>query len=228
MILVIDTETTGDGPEDQVIELGAVGPREAGAWLFRPTVPISPVARGVHHITDEELAPYPTWPDYLGRVGVKFWGSATVVAAHNLEFDERMLRQSGVTQFPPGRICTWRCSLRTWPEAPGHGVQALRYWLGLEVELGQGGHMLPHRALYDALVCEALLARLLEEHSAEDLQRITEAPMVLEVVRFGKHRGARWEDVPPDYLRWMLRQGVGPDGFGRDERHTAQFYLGLV
>jgi uncharacterized protein (DUF3820 family) len=44
----------------------------------------------------------------------------------------------------------------------------------------------------------------------EDLQRLVSLPMP-----FGKHKGRLIADLPGDYLRWFVREGVPPGELGR-------------
>lgn len=60
-----------------------------------------------------------------------------------------------------------------------------------------------------------------EHHTAFHwLNSADREPLILETVRFGKHRDQRWADLPSDYLRWLLGQD-----FDADVRHTAQTVL---
>jgi exodeoxyribonuclease X len=48
-------------------------------------------------------------------------------------------------------------------------------------------------------------------------------PKLLDVVGFGKYRGAPWANVPSDYLAWLNRNNDGADP---DVVHTVRHYLG--
>jgi exodeoxyribonuclease X len=234
-ISVIDTETTGMEEQDQVVEFAAVTLRNDGpdcSWridrtyttLVRPTVPVSVGARATHHITDAELAGARPM-DQLTRdlediAPPSARGGSVFIAAHNAEFDIRMLRQSGVPDsiLSAPKICTWRCALHLCPDAPSHSNQVLRYYLGVEVPPIDGP---PHRALPDAIVTASVLLWMLDQgKTPAELVALTAAPALLNTLRFGKHRGQRWADVESDYLRWILRQD-----FGADEKHTAAYWL---
>ena len=119
--------------------------------------------------------------------------------------------------------------MHLWPEAPSHKNQTLRYWLGLDVSdmpPEAGGNA--HRALYDAWVTAKLLQKqldevkvllrsekgplldgdpTLEQEDVEELLRLSAAPVLLRMVRLGKHRGTLWKDVDRSYLSWILKQG---------------------
>lgn len=92
--LVLDTETTGLGERDQVIELAVTDIR--GAVLLctrlRPTVEIDPQAMGVHGITETELSNEPTWTQVAPALARLLSGRHLVI--FNSSFDSRMLRQT--------------------------------------------------------------------------------------------------------------------------------------
>jgi exodeoxyribonuclease X len=226
-IVTLDTETTGIGETDEPVEIALVAVN-GDAWhhgLVKPHVPCTVEARATHHITDAMLeeAP-PLWFELQLGSKLCLWGSAIVVAAHNLAFDLRMLRQGGAA-VPTGGICTWRCALHLFPDAPGHSNGVLRYHLGLEVPgLAECG-LPPHRALPDALVTAALLRHMLETKTEQELLELTTTPVLLRTCRFGKHRGTAWAEIPRGYMEWILRQ-TGEAAFDADVRHTARHYLG--
>lgn len=242
MITVADVETTGDNCEvDQICELGLVfldqSPPQgmirrwpvAGTFdaLCGITVPMDPRARATHHIDPTQLAGLLNASETL----LLGWqGGAQYLAAHMAEFDAGFLglalRPLGLS-LPPV-VCTYRCALHLYPDAPAYGLQVLRYWLDLDVgPLPPGQHQ--HRALYDALVCAALLRRMLEQRSINELVALTIAPVLLKTCRYEAHRGKPWAEVPVSYLRWMNGKGEkkpGSDsGFDRDTIYTVQYWL---
>jgi exodeoxyribonuclease X len=222
-MIVVDTETTGLGEGDQVVEFAAVWPGGHSHFLVRPTVPICPEARAAHHITDHLLASCgdaAIWRPSLGDLLERHPGP---LVGHNISFDLQMISQTWPDLWPeqwPTNICTYRCALHLWPEAPSYSNQILRYYLGLEPVVKT--NLPPHRALPDAAVTMALLNKMLETKTEQDLVALSQMPVVLRQVRFGKHRGALWSDVPRDYLSWVSRQG----DFDVDVLHTARHYLG--
>jgi exodeoxyribonuclease X len=219
-LLVVDTETTGIGPEDQAVEVAFVliedGARiETMSTLVRPTVPVAIEARAAHHITDEMLATAPTIKKVAALIPF-----ADVLVAHNAEFDRRILEQSGVRHLPPETICTYRCALHLFPDAPGYSNQVLRYYLNLSVELGGAG---AHRALPDTLVTASILECMLERHTVEELVALAKQPAVLKTCRLPKHRDKPWADVPSDYMQWVLKCSSPP--FDSDTRFTCLHWL---
>jgi exodeoxyribonuclease X len=220
---VLDVETTGVEGYDQVVEIGVVFLGRAGrlSWstLVRPTVAVHPSARGAHHISEEELAAAPTVEEVL-RDAPRRPLRESVMVAHNLAFDARMMGQTGLGDLlPERRICTYQCARHVWPQAPSHSNQALRYHLNLRVPSALGS---PHRAVADATVTASLLEALLAKLSAEDLERLTSQPVLLEKVRVGKYRGQPWSEMDRGYLEWILNC---KEPFDDDVQHTARHWL---
>lgn len=225
MIAVIDTETTGtDHVQDTIVEWAAVWVDEherrmvhSASSLVNPGRPMPPQARAVHHISDDDVADALTREEALRPLlSMPF----STPAAHSAEFDAGFL-----PEIPGPWICTWRCAKHVWPDAPAYGNQVLRYWLpGLDERVhSELGGQPPHRALADALVTAHVLIRMLETgRSAQDLLELTKAPVLLKTCTFGKHRGTPWEEVPQDYMRWILRQ----QDFDPDVVHTCKTLLG--
>lgn len=92
--VVLDTETTGLGPDDQIIELAAVDLQ--GRVLFdrrlRPTVPIDPEAELVHGISMDSLEDAPQWPEIADQLRDILLGAHVVI--YNSQFDLAMLCQT--------------------------------------------------------------------------------------------------------------------------------------
>lgn len=213
---VIDLETTGtDHEHDKIVEVGFCD--AAGGKRFSkvcdPGIPIPAEACAVHHITDNHVVGHPF--------------------AHNLDYPESRYYVSHNSRFDAPFmawvkarwVCTYRCALRVWPDAPNHKLQTLRYWLrldekGLGIQLAGLGTY-PHRALYDAVTCAALYRELLRDHNRKTLYEWSCEPALLSVCLFGKHAGTPWSDVPKSYLKWILDQE-----FEEDVVHTAKHYLG--
>jgi len=205
--LILDTETTGMDPEtDAVCELALVKwhpghmPIRVFETFIKPGRPIPPEASAIHHITDAMVADAPTWPTVWETV-IPWIQQADIIVAHNADFDRQWL---------PGTDRPWLCSLRltrhVWPNAPRHSNQFLRYWLGLTIDADQ-----PHRAGDDAWVTAHVLARALEDlpsdHQDDDLNTLitwVDSPIFVPTMPFGKHRQQTWDDIPTDYLRWVL------------------------
>jgi hypothetical protein len=55
-------------------------------------------------------------------------------------------------------------------------------------------------------VTARILARLLAERTVDELLALSTMPVLLPKVNFGMHYGTPWNEVPTDYLRWILRE----------------------
>jgi exodeoxyribonuclease X len=203
-VRVIDLETTGQGFADGgVVEVGwqdvtageggwalRGGP---GALLVRPGHPITPATAAIHHIVDEDVADAPPWQSAAPPVLQADPGPAPLaLAAHRAAFEQRWCRPVQ----PAGLrwVCTYKCALRLWPEAPTHSNQGLRYWrqpAGLDREVG-----LPaHRAGPDAYVTAFHLRDMLAVVDLPQLLAWSDEPALLVKVPFGPWRGRRCADL---------------------------------
>lgn len=103
--IFLDTETTGLGDDDQVIEIGIVS--AAGEVLLRtlvrPTVPVDPEAQAVHGITAEDLADAPEWSEIASLVEAVL-ASRRPMVIFNADFDVRLLRQTAAAH---GDVPAW-------------------------------------------------------------------------------------------------------------------------
>ncbi len=149
---VIDLETTGTTANDAVVEIAAVdlvGDEIVliGSDLVRPPIPIPPESSAIHHVTDDDVIGSPTLEEVLpAYVDADRAAGVDVFVAHRWAFERQWL---GDHLRGRPAICTYKASVRVWPDAPTHSNQGLRYWLrpkGFRSELASPAH----RALPDA------------------------------------------------------------------------------
>jgi exodeoxyribonuclease X len=208
---VIDIETGGLAPPAEICEIAFIDVDEAGQELARfrsfcnPFGAIEPGARAAHHIMDGELIGSPRWPQVLFHIRARF-PQADVYVAHNSAFERLWL--GGLAQ-DRSWLCTMKAALRVWPEAPAFGNQVLRYWLGIEIP--PDPEMPAHRAMQDCEVTAAILRRLQELATIDEMIQWESEPAMFPRVTFGKYRGKPWAVVPADYLEWMLEQDFDGD-----------------
>ncbi len=222
---VIDLETTGDSfVNGGVVEVGwqDLTPEGAtwaldgapGSLLVNPGWPISPATSAVHHIVDEDVAAAPRWDDLAP--GILRSEGVLALAAHRAAFEKRwcLSRLTGGARW----ICTYKCALRLWPEAPTHSNQGLRYWrrpAGLDRDTG-----LPaHRAGPDAYVTARHLRDMLAEATVAQLLAWSEQPALLVRVPHGALRGRRWKELDDAQLEQVLS---GQWGQNQDMLFTAR------
>lgn len=235
-IRIIDLETTGFAPPDHApCEVGfadLVSTRTdlAGApagWivddyvasLCHPGRLIPPESSAIHHIVDADVTRAIPWLDVLWQYLPPGVSGADLFAAHNAAFE----RQWVTDELTGGKpwICTYKCALRLWPEAPAHSNQALRYWLGLDVLRHIADNA--HRAGPDAMVTAHMLRRMLETPGVtfDQLVAWTAEPALLVKCHIGSWRGTRWADIDDaSFLRWILARD-----FSEDVLHTARHHL---
>jgi exodeoxyribonuclease X len=212
LLRVIDIETTGMEPPAEIVELGRADVvSEGDGWridrpmarLYRPLNGIPPETMAIHHITEDDFgADTQVCSEELLRKAV--WGGEPpdILVAHNSEFEQMFIPETATDALP--WICTYKVALHVWPDAPKHSNQVLRYWRGLKLDAAMA--MPPHRAGPDAWVTAHLLTELLKVSTTEQMIEWTKQPKQLPTIPFGKHRGSSWQDVPSDYLDWMVRQ----------------------
>lgn len=246
-IIVLDTETTGIDPAEGAALLevawvsmerarvgagfvyGQDGTYDNGMVTFTGTIP--PEAKAVHHITEDMVAAHgvvsggerPTQCYDRSAMMHSLCAAESpgdmMYAAHNAAFDMKFLPELTLPW-----ICTYRCALHLYPDAPKHSNQVLRYWLGVEPPAAMLRGLAPHRAAYDTAVTAAILSHMLETHTPEELLALTSAPVLLKTCRFGKHRGDPWSEVPRSYLQWMLAKSDLCAG-DPDLAHTVRHHL---
>lgn len=207
VIRVLDFEATGTEPDALIVEVGTTDlnatTREIGATVTQlcrvPLMP--PGARAVHHIRAADTAGFPPYDRrclYEAAVGAGVYAWA----AHNAEFEERFI----IGALP--MFCTYKAALRLWPDAPGHGVFPLLYWLEDQGRVSfnlERAHP-PHRAGPDSYATAVLLKAMLDEGlTGRTLREWSAEPRILPRCPIGKYRGLPWAECDWGFLDWILR-----------------------
>ena len=196
---VIDCETTGLYTADRIIEIAVVIiDHRTGQiineydTLINPQRDVGPV--GIHGIVPSMLQLAPTFEEIAGTIAQQIHG--TVLAAHNLPFDTRML----VNEFDRlGAVLD-----------PGHGICTLRLTNErLNLACDRYGIKLSqhHRALADARATAELLVRLLDEEtetSCVNVQGLTSEPMTY------THRRDASINTTPSILKRLIKGAPYP------------------
>lgn len=209
ILRVVDLETLGLAPPATVCEAaawdvyrnddGEAAYRKHIETLVNPCAPIPPEMSAIHHITDRDVIGAPLW---LGVHNALRSGrpAPSVYVAHRAAFESQWI------EIPPNAywICTWKVALVLWPDAPKHSNQALRYYLGLDLDKRLA--MPPHRAGPDGYVTASILIMALGRASIKDMVNWSIQPALLRTPGFGEHRDEKWADIPTDYLRWIINK----------------------
>ena len=172
--VIFDTETTGLGGNDQIIEISCVSATGEVLLdsLVRPSCPVSAGARWVHGISDADLADAPSITELMPRLHEVFDDRNAL--AYNFDFDRRFLAQTlaaaGIEwpaawqhwQEPAARYCIMRLYARFFGAQDAHrgGGQ----WQKLGNALSQCG-LETDASLHHALA-DARAALMVLEHMA--------------------------------------------------------------
>lgn len=169
--VVFDTETTGLGPDAEIVEVSVVDLDGTVLLdtLVRPTRPVPPDAETIHGIGNDDLVDAPAFPEVLPDLVRVLQGRH--VMAYNFQYDSRLLYQSVARHglpWPlplelleiPGHVthCIMKAFARFYGEwSSYHGSYT---WQKLTRAANLCGVVVPgraHRALADALVSVEVL-----------------------------------------------------------------------
>jgi len=240
--IILDTETTGIGETDRVIQLGYIvlgtKPIEVHNEFNSSDVPISFGAMEVHGITPDLLdnKPVCTETSAYKRL-LELNTNDNYLIIHNAPFDIKMLEKEGFkTQMKV--IDTLRVAKHILPDEEAHRLQYFRYKMDLYKEEEKEASALgivvkAHDAIGDVLVLKLLLSKLREavqlaypsENVVEKMVDLTNTPILVKTFRFGKHKGKELAEVAREdagYLRWMLSS---MDSLDDDLRYSINYYL---
>ena len=100
----LDTETTGTGNHDIIIEIGIVDAQGEVLYehLVNPGRPIPMESSAVNGITNEDVKDEPFWKDVWPEIEPILKGRA--IGIYNADFDMRLLRQSNIEAGLPWTI----------------------------------------------------------------------------------------------------------------------------
>ncbi len=172
-------------------------------------------ASAIHHLIDSDLV----GAKPIEQAIEPFKGADAYVA-HNCAFERSFLERFFDDVL---WVCTYKCALRLWPDLPSHSNQALRYHLGLINPFGiNRATLAPHRAASDAIVTAAIFFEIARHAKWPDLVQWSYEPALMTYVRFGMHRGERFDAVPVDYLQWVVE---GNHDLSEDTRFSARYWL---
>ena len=222
--IILDTETTGTGENDRVIQLGYVvlGAKEIEVHneFNSSDTPISFGAMEVHGITPDLIEGKPACTEtsaYKRLVELNVNDNYLII--HNAPFDVGMLEKEGFkTQMKV--IDTLRVAKHIFEDEEAHRLQYFRYKMELYKQEKKEADALgvvvkAHDAIGDVLVLKLFLSKLKEavqakypnENPVEKMVDLTNTPILIKTFRFGKHKGKELREVAlsdAGYLRWML------------------------
>lgn len=217
-LVAFDTETTGLGWTERLVEVAAVrfrGDEVLARWstLVDPERAIPEAVTAIHGIDDAMVRGAPRAPEALRALAA--FSEGAVLLAHNADFDRDILASelARAEMLPPSGplYCTLALARRLIPESPRHGLAKLSAHLGIEGAA-------THRAAQDAertrrvfLACaermapDAAVTALGDARRFEDGARpLRRGPRTLRRALRAKERGAR--------VRVVTRDGSAHEG----------------
>ena len=225
--VILDTETTGAGEDDRIIQLGYMvlgRPKEAievhNEFCMAP-LEIKIEAMEVHGITPDMLVGKPPCIETAAYKRLfELNGSDNYIIIHNAKFDLGMLAKEGFNNQMQV-IDTLRCAKHLFPDAKAHRLQYFRYEMGIykEESVEAAKHNIAikaHDAIGDVLVLKLFVSKLVEAvklkypegNPMKKLVELTQTPVMIQTFNFGKHKGRLIADVAREdagYIAWMQK-----------------------
>jgi len=170
--VVLDTETTGLGSYDEIIEIALVNFQGNVIYesLVRPTIEIPPDSTRINRISNEMVKSSPSWKEVWNQVQPLL--SRKPVVIYNSEFDVRLMQQSHrIARIPWTNVFTPVCLMKLYAAFLGewNSYKNDFRFVTLEKAGALSGIQLPnsHRATDDTLLAYALLKHLASLNEAE-------------------------------------------------------------
>jgi DNA polymerase-3 subunit epsilon len=173
-VVLLDTETTGLGPEDEVASIAILSPQGSVNFElgFRPEASFHPSATAVNGLTAETQADCSQFADFHKQIQTAL--TFARVVCFNSKFDRRLLDQTCDRYgLPPLRALDWPCAQQRAMSVLGSGkwvslTKALHVWTGWPMSRCEAG---AHGAVGD---CRRLLALLqaMATHRAMNFREI--------------------------------------------------------
>lgn len=215
---MVDIETTGlDARTDAIVELawaimtgdGTVA--SSNSTLINPGRPIPADASRIHGITDSEVAGAPTLEEVINE-HPELTTPVLPAVCHNASFDSAFLsRSKAFVRGNPRFLCTLRLAENLVPGLPSYRLDFLCDHLGLAPAVEAS---VPHRAASDVAVTCTLLKKLIDTYLTQgygdDIEELFRMA-VIQRMPFGKHQGRRLDEIPPDYIEWLLGRDIDDD-----------------
>lgn len=233
-LIFIDTETTGTGPDDRLIQVGYRTTDGTDVNEFYSTEKkIEIGAMATHHITEKMIAGKPVFKDSPVYIELADRFSKNhVFIAHNAPFDVSFIEREGLRVGPVIDTLKIARAMDPHEKIDSYALQFLRYLLGIEVTANA------HDAWGDILVLEQLFYRLLkkiveEKNITQDEAIIwmieeSKKPSLFRSIKFGKYAGQKLADIAekdPGYLRWLLGQKEAEEDQDENWIYTLKHYL---
>ncbi len=235
-LLFLDVEATGLTDEDRLVQVAYDFEGTEKEAMFNPGRNMDIEAMEITHITDKHLKNKEKFQDseFYKELKDILENKGAVFVAHNAPYDIGMIEKEGIKVEKS--IDTYKVAqaLDVKSEIPAYRLQYLRYYLGLEVE-----DVVAHDALGDVRVLKAVFERMYDkmreklthDEVIEKMIKITQEPILIKRITFGKHKGELVADVARSdrsWLEWLLSQkeyDAANGNIDKDWIYTLKHYL---
>lgn len=203
-----DTETTGVRiDKDKIIELAAYDPVNDRTFckFINPGCPIPKEATAIHHISDEMVESAADFKTVMQEF-LQFCPTNAVLIAHNNDaFDKPFIHseceRAGLVMPSFAYIDTLKWSRRYRSDLPKHSLQFLRQVYGLSANQA-------HRALDDVIILHQVFSLMIDDLPIDTVVQLLAKPQTVSKMPFGKHQGKMLNEVPKNYLTWLMESGA--------------------
>ena len=171
--------------------------------LYQVGQPISFAAMAVHHILESDLADQPFYKEF------KLPLETTYIIGHNVDYDIAAIARCGVDTSKLKPICTLALARHVWEDAEAHNISALIYLISKGSEKAREMLKGAHRADADIILTANILMHIIHQLNIENIEQLyiaSEQARIPKSITFGKHKGTSIQDLPADYIQWLLRQ----------------------
>lgn len=157
----------------------------------------------VHHILPEDLLGQPNYQQFRLPTDTQY------MIGHNIQYDLQAIVRCGqaIDQIKP--ICTLALARYLWSKLESHSLATLSYYISDDLVATRQMLRHAHNAKTDILLTAKLLEKIVAELKIEDIEQLyqlSQQARLPQFMPFGKHKGLALQDVPVDYIVWLLRQ----------------------
>ncbi|WP_339352536.1 3'-5' exonuclease [Acinetobacter beijerinckii] len=171
--------------------------------LYQVGQPISYAAMAVHHILESDLKDQPFYNEF----GLP--SETTYIIGHNVDYDIAAIARCGVDTSKLKPICTLALARHVWEDAEAHNISALIYLISKGSEKAREMLKGAHRADADIILTANILMHIIHQLNIKNVEQLyiaSEQARIPKSITFGKHKGTSIQDLPADYIQWLLRQ----------------------
>ena len=171
--------------------------------LYQVGQPISYAAMAVHHILESDLVGQPFYNEF------QLPTQTTYIIGHNVDYDIAAIARCGVDVSQLKPICTLALARHVWENAEAHNISALIYLISKGSDKAREMLKGAHRADADIILTANILMHIIHQLNIQDIEQLyvaSEQARIPKSITFGKHKGTAIQDLPADYIQWLMRQ----------------------